>query len=245
MRKKIIIRSIIICTILFLSCSDDDNSNEFDTTIGLVAHYPLNGDLNDYSGNENHAVNENNVVFDVDASGNENQAARFSNNSYFEVVSSDDINFGSNNFSISLWLYSESNETQMVFQKGGVNQSVDPQYWLRLNDSNGNITFLTGDGNDQSVFTSDSTSNVTDSKWHHLVVLRDEKTLKIYLDKGLVSETEGDIENVSSGQTLKFGIQLVNSSTFDNNSFIGLMDDIRIYNKALSVEGIEALNNLN
>ena len=208
-------------------------------TDGLVAYYPLDGDTQDQSGNEYHATN-NNVEFGADIAGNAGQAANFAQSGAFlEVNSNEGLNFGTNDFSISLWIRPDSSQTQMVFQKGGLNSGDDPQYWLRLNDASGDITFLTGDGMPPSVLTSSDTSTITNNRWRHLVVQRLGQRLEIYLDNTLVSAVEDEAQKVSSSQSLKFGLQVL---SFENiNQYYGAMDEIRIYNETLSLEEIDIL----
>lgn len=94
---------------------------------------------------------------------------------------------------------------------------------------NGNfITFGTGDGSDNTL-----TSNrpVVDGNWHHVAVTRNQATgeKKIYVD--------GILAGVGSGSSLSYNASsslFIGADFFDNVFYHGQLDEIRIWNTALT-----------
>lgn len=101
------------------------------------------------------------------------------------------------------------------------------------NDADG-YTFQTGDsGIYISYIAHDwfSTISFTVGVWSHLAVVHDGTTLFLYKDATLVNSTAAaSTASYASSTQLVFGNQVTS-----NNYFRGTMDDIRIYNRPLSI----------
>ena len=109
--------------------------------------------------------------------------------------------------------------------------------WLGINPSDGSlITGLMG-----STFGElESESVIIDDQWHHLGLVYDLDSLqrRLYVDGVQVAEDMTAISGMSSDGSMNIGAgKNLDSGTF----FSGLIDDIRIYNVALSAEEIAAL----
>ena len=111
--------------------------------------------------------------------------------------------------------------------------------WLGVDPSDGRLmTTLT----DPPLTTLLSELIITDGQWHHVgVVLIETGSLRfrlLYLDGVMVAIDTQSVELLSSNGGLHIGASNnLEAGTF----FSGLIDDVRIYNKALSAEEIEAL----
>ncbi|MFC1792693.1 LamG domain-containing protein, partial [Planctomycetota bacterium] len=81
--------------------------------------------------------------------------------------------------------------------------------------------------------------NVDDSHWHHLAGIYNGTTIYQYVDGELdaAGPARGTI-NLDSGP-----VYLGKSSKFSSDEWNGLIDDVRIYNQALSATEIKALYN--
>lgn len=157
------------------------------------------------------------------------------------VTSSSSLNFGSGSpFSVSAWIKT----TQTV--PGGKNLRFinkftnSPSYkgYIMEIDENQKVVFYTKDGT--TVNQVSSTSTINDGAWHHLVAVREISSglLRIYVDgvqQNAASITNGDL-SVSSNLNLGFELLLA-----DNVYLNGSLDEIRIYNRALSVEEVSKL----
>ena len=134
-----------------------------------------------------------------------------------------------------------SSNTQMLLQKGGENGPSDPQYWLRLNDQHGNITFSTGNGDFDASFIS-ADADISDGNWYHLFAMREGEEMSLWLDgEELVLENK-PLKNCSNDQSLKIGFQDFNGK---RNLFEGELKDLRIFKEALTAEEIKCLASLN
>jgi hypothetical protein len=87
----------------------------------------------------------------------------------------------------------------------------------------------------------ESESVITDGQWHHVGLVYDLDSLhrRLYVDGVQVAEDA----KVVSGMPSDDGMYIGASKDLDAGSFFsGLIDDVRIYNKALNAEQIEALS---
>ena len=81
---------------------------------------------------------------------------------------------------------------------------------------------------------------ITDVQWHHVGFVYDMDTFHrlLYVDGVLVAEDT----TVVSGMPSDGGLHIGASKDLDAASFFsGMIDDVRIYNQALTAEQIEAL----
>jgi hypothetical protein len=86
----------------------------------------------------------------------------------------------------------------------------------------------------------ESESVITDMQWHHVGFVYDTDTFhrRLYMDGVLVVEDTSAVSGVASDGGLNIGA----SKDLDSTSFFsGFIDDVRIYNQALSAEEIAAL----
>jgi len=86
----------------------------------------------------------------------------------------------------------------------------------------------------------ESESVITDSQWHHIGLVYDFTTMKrhLYVDGTEVAVDSGYVGGVGSDAGLYFGAgQALEAGSF----FSGLIDDVRIYNVALSAENVAEL----
>lgn len=220
----------------------------------LVAHYPFNGNANDESGNNHNGTIVGNLFYGTDRHGNPNSAIVFDNSTttskFVEVAHSPDLNFSSS-FSLSVWfklertLGSEINEKRaQLISKG---RDVIDSYNFTLD--NGIMANTTTNPGTTFSFTNNypSTPNnwgeinfITpfkttglDQKWTHAVAVvnNDEKTMKLYIN-GILN----GVQTISSVKIQNTESLLFGQHSFDQSygyPFVGLLDDISIYRKAL------------
>ena len=85
------------------------------------------------------------------------------------------------------------------------------------------------------------TRNLRDGQWHHILGVRSGSTINVYVD-GMLDNSSDNVTvsgNISSTFEATIGGETVHSS----NDFTGLIDDVRIYNRALSSSEITSLYN--
>lgn len=84
-----------------------------------------------------------------------------------------------------------------------------------------------------------STQWITDDTWHHFAVTFDGTTLAIYIDGGpdISAARSGTISNTDALVTIG-----TNGDHIASRYFTGLMDDVRIYDRALSADDVAQLH---
>ena len=225
-------------------------------TDGLVGWWPFNGNANDESGNGNNGT-VNGATLTEDRFGACNKAFEFDGFSNFiRVENSSSISI-QGSISISAWvLIPQSNNLQQAqglvtkwFYSGFNvcnNQEFD-SYSLLLYDADlsglVNIAGTTNVNsvNDNAVFNNDIQA---DSVWIHLTYTHDSQFGgKLYLDGNQVASqsTIGDI--CPSTNPLYFGAD--NNNGFVHRFFDGSLDDIGIWNRALTQDEITDLYGAN
>jgi len=233
------------------NCTKDDTipTDEQDVAIptdNLVAYYPFNGDVKDYSGNLNngYAVG---VISTTDRNNRENGAYTFGPNAWIVVPQSTTLT-QLDDKSISLWVYLPENENLVMYPT--LISKADnyyQTYCIQLNGSAGygseqyKFSFFFGSGT--SNYLCNSVSKYTDytSKWVHLVGTYSKTTgvSKIYIN-GVLSNTTiaGSISsNYSTGNMYIGKAGNLSGQTY----FTGKMDDIRIYKRVLNQNEVKAL----
>jgi hypothetical protein len=158
------------------------------------------------------------------------QALSFSGTKYVSLPNSSAFNLTSA-YTISAWVYprSFSNYQNVIYKDGGGGASG--QYGI--------IVFADGHWEAEGLI-SGSPGGVTGgtlslNKWQHVTVTLTGSTLKTYLNGTLVS-TNNSASNNSNGTAATIGSDIVHNRPFDGN-----IDDVRIYNRALSDAEIRVL----
>lgn len=224
----------------------------------LVSWWPAEGDADDVSGG-NHGKLLNGVAF---ASGRIGQAFSFDgNNDGISILKTASLNMGPNDFSIEAWVKLDRAQTHqgaIFFNYAGV-----PYYALFVTaDAKARVLFrpgyaLTGNDNDPFVAAAGTTS-LRDGQWHHLVGVRSSATALIYVDGVLEgSATNPSVLTVNGGSVdtsrcAYARIGAVHTSTghcttlapnvYESQYFFqGLIDEVKVYDRALSECEIQAL----
>jgi hypothetical protein len=228
--------------VLFVSCGFTFGQGLND---GLVAYYPFNGNANDESGNGNDGT-VNGATLTLDRNGVAGSAYNFDGDDFIKALDSETLRSGS--ITLSSWVYSENNNRDVTViskitdvspaQLGDPNQPASHSYRLRLN---GEVPFW--EINTNNPWTQLSGSEISRGQWELLTLTWDGQAQKIYrngqLDSVNENAADGNIRHLP-GADLMIGRDWHPSSDF----FDGQIDDVRIYNRALSEEEVTALYNL-
>ncbi len=218
----------------------DDTVDPLDGYKGIVAHWKFDGDLKDSSqyNNDGVAIAGKNGVTYVD--GVFNSGVRLDGKSYIEVKDSASLDL-MNAFTFSFWVYKEDMRKKDMMD-GGVpyiikNNEEDsdfPYGVYEWRDLTPGITFCDEDSADDI----HSEKQVDIQKWTLITATYDGKTMKIYQNKQLVKSELKNVSLIRSSQPLYIGFG--HFMTVDN-FFKGILDDMRIYNTALTYSEIEEL----
>ena len=205
-------------------------------TNGLVGWWPFNGNANDESGNGNNGT-VNGATLTTDRFGNGGNAYSFIklNNNYITINNSVG-NFGTSNFTISIWFLSSDPNVSALINK-------------RYNESWGNWWELRSDlfgineANNGTNYSSLNTSSNSLNIWHNCIIIRNSNSLKYFFNGYLIQETNTPvIHNVLNSNNLLLGSVIAPISGV-LQSHDGKLDDIGIWNRALTECEIQDLYN--
>ncbi|MBD2458120.1 hypothetical protein H6G80_29150 [Nostoc sp. FACHB-87] len=201
---------------------------------GLVAHYPFNGNADDSSGHGLHGTVYG-ATLTKDRFGNPNSAYQFDGiDDYIEIAHNDLLNL-TDNFTISLWINQPEDNSLRGYRlidktTAGVNDGYN---FDTYDGSTGRRLRLTGGKQNVSAHTTYSLN-----EWHHVAVVFSKGVSTFYLDGNLDGSGQHHSEAVNTNSlTLKIGAAHNSHTEF----FKGVIDDVRIYNRALSEKDIQEL----
>lgn len=146
---------------------------------------------------------------------------------------------GSGDFSVSTFVKSESlTDFATLWQFGrNAGSSTSANAIHIMTDQNNNICFWSrfGTSGGGIICSSDKFQN----EWQHIVLTRTGNNIKVYLNGNeIISNTRSD-NSVSGFTHFRVGSRVLNNG----NPFNGLLDELAIYNRALSQAEIEILYN--
>jgi hypothetical protein len=227
--------TILMAVLGLVFSSTAQNIPSYIPTDSLVGYWGFDGDANDYSGNGNDGT-VNGATLNEDRHGNINSAYSFDGvDDYIELPYSDIWEFGNDNFSISAWFL-----TTDSLSKGNIirfDNGYGPNSLWGMRVKYGGLNFLSGVNNS---ILSDSV-NVADNGYHYCTMVRDNGYLKIYLDGELILNELHTTVDINTNGTYYPSIGRLGS--YNGEYFTGSIDDIAIYNRALSAEEIQAIYN--
>ncbi len=213
-----------------------------DITTGLVANYLFSGNANDTSGNNNNGT----VVgasMSMDRFGNPNSAYSFNGTSdYISLPSGNTSSLNIiSDYTISFWI--KTTDDSGLLTSLGDNVSGPPNaegYLTGLNGGNvgnGKIGAAT-----RGLWNSSNTNTLADNNWHHIVAVLKSDTLQIYIDNMLDNQVTGVASPLSWNGNRVLGCRHDLFMTAAAN-YGGLLDDLFIYNHALTYCDIDSLFN--
>ena len=205
-----------------------------DLTTGLLAHYPLDGNASDVSGNGNHGTNHGTTP-GTDRFGRPGKASSFDgNNDSISLPIGASLSTDSTDLTFSLWVNSRATDNQDVLE-----QATDPVKGRSIIVTRSSGIFSTNVSGCGNFATQ---ANYLRNSWYHIVVTNDvtgnSALIALYLNgisKGSVAKSNPEPSNQN---------YLLGRSMPENNRLDGLIDDLRIYNRALSASDVQALYNL-
>jgi formylglycine-generating enzyme required for sulfatase activity len=195
---------------------------------GLVAYYPLNSNSNDGSGNRKNSTS-NNAVSRINRFGDQNQAYSF--NGTNQGIAVNNFTFAQTQITVSIWFICNqvgSSGNRMLEQDVTNGGSISTAMIA------GNIpqTSFLVNGNSFVQVTSSQPANL--AEWTHFVATYDGNVAKLYINNiltGSVNDSRGFLSKTAT-------LLIASGSQWALN---GSLDDIRIYNRALSVIEIDSL----
>ncbi|GEM_PF-1255438 len=246
MKKGVLVLVLILSTLFLISfvsasfwdlfgitgkaITDTNNAN-------LVTYYPFDINANDQSGHGNNLGCSSVSVCPGVTNGKISKAYNFdgSNDQYTDYSTS---NLDINQYSASAWIKSSMKQGRMSvieFTRGSANGNNRRGIAVSGNDNFGKPIIYYG--NDK--MRTGNTGDLRDGVWHHILVLYNGTSPIIYVDGNVASLSAEDTTNVGNASSY---LRVGNSITSDSkNYFSGIIDDVRIYNKALSYSEVQEI----
>lgn len=235
---------IVLLLLLGIPLSYADDLND-----GLIAYWPLNGNANDASGNGHHGSEQGSITY-VSGRNDEGQAANFDGASSISIPVTNDFKFYNQSISYSLWVKEASDLGKKTDSRAASTYLslssnyiiTNPWSWtliiqqLSMLKHNGNIIARTSLTTSSMVEAISSTGLSPKEEWSHLVGVIDypSRTVKLYINGFLRSNKR--ISTVDTRRAITLDIGGTGAYTH-----VGAIDEVRIYNKALSEEQIKQL----
>ena len=213
-------------------------------TTGLVGWWPFNGNANDESGNGNNGT-VNGATLTTDRNALTNSAFSFSSN---EIYIPFDSSFNSTNISVCAWInptnYGASGQGAAIvhrYQFGNSNPSGEVFRLMLSQDNLGYIKPEISTVSQSTLF--NAPSIIPKNTWSFVMFSFDGNSLKTFVN-GSLAGTNTDssfLLNVSGNSGLSIGISDQANGLW--YAFSGKIDDIGIWNRALTQQEITDLYN--
>lgn len=228
-----------------------NSSAQVDLNKGLMAYYPFNGNARDESGNNNHAA-EVKASFVADRFNKPSSACSFNGkNNYIRISDNESLHFR-NGMSVSAWVlikdfYEGPCHGNRIIMKGDIDYQPG-NFVLTFDDNYGtkgnNCYTRMPDKQKQSFYGAHATpvtdNYVTTNKWYLLTYTYDGYIASLYVDCNL--QARGTIKNFDFDNTDDLFFGRMNNGQYPY-WFNGLLDEVRIYNRALNKAEITKLCN--
>lgn len=234
-------RMLSIVLLLFTAFGVSGQVPSYVPTNGLVGYWPFNGNANDESGSGNNGT-VNGAILTADRFGIADKAYSFNGvDNYIEIADSPELNFGVNpSFSISMWYTVNSLQPMGLLAKAQtsfLDPNVNGWNWKGFN-------FYLESGVGYIQHSAPCNGNISYSIEplpKHLVMTIENSTVKIFMNSVEILQFScGNLttETVSNNMPLFFGIDRDQFSHLN-----GTLDDIGIWNRALTADEVLALYN--
>ena len=214
-----------------------------------IAYYPFNNNTIDLSGNNNNGTISGGVTATTDRFGNPCGALNFNGtDGYIEVPNSSSLQSIDKVFSVAVWFKIQYVPGANGFRwltiicKGGIlkESPENPQYRFQTFQSNNQSTISIN--TDFTEFDKDFRSHILEyDKWNFYVMVYDGKDVNCYLNNNIIWSFPYKKSLHVNDDPLHIGKDIPGSI----EHFIGAMDDLRIYDVALSENKISELYNDN
>ena len=220
--------------ILFvLLCCVNTVIAQYVPTNGLIAYYPMKGNANDSSGNNYH-LTVNGPVLTKDRFGRPNHAYQF--DGINDYLSYNTILPQGSNFTFSFWYLSDT-----LFQRGDIffNGSMGAS-GLGVMQNGGSTVPAANNPGDKISFLACGVSyyfsvQTNANTWHHVVIRISGNTYDFFYDNLLINS--GTLSYIPPSGKFCLGY----NPFLNNDPFKGRIDDVILYNRALSVPEIDTL----
>ena len=204
---------------------------------GLLAYWPFDGDARDYSGND-FDLDANNVTYEP---GVKDRAVRRDTTSIIQRSGRDDLlNLAIGSFTVQLWAKIDDEASAVLLNK---TDGVSHNGWRAVRQPSYNdagFAFIFLSYTDAGIGSGISASAPAPKSWAHLVFVRTEANgeVAVYVNGELVNH--GPVAAIATSEAL---MRIGESVEQPEHRFAGLLDEIAIWNRALTPVEVKDLYN--
>ena len=204
--------------------------NNLSAISNLVHYWPFNGNLKDAVAEG--AIDATNIYSEAtlteDRHGNANSAYSFDGDDVMSIGSAG--NFGASSFTANMWICTTTTGSCTLIRTEEASGGIG--WFIRFDSSNIEIW---ASSNNKVV-----SMSINDGSWHMITFVQDadNKVGQLYVD-GVIkgSYSMSTVPSVTNGNTHVLG----SGMTTPYYTYVGKMDEVRLYNKALTAEEVAAL----
>ncbi len=211
------------------------------TELGLVAFYPFDGSLTDAQGNTANGGIESGIVeFGCGVNG---QAVSLNGGNDFIRIqggNSNNVNgeFDGEDFTLSMYFKPiGANGNQFLVSKRDTNCNNNRYFLIRYAPTTNSVSVTLRQANQEATLTHRIENTAC---WQHLTVVRDELRVRLYINGVEVAET-GTSSRINVDNDGELIIGSANCRNSAERAFAGLIDEVRVYNRALRDSEVEQL----
>ncbi len=208
------------------------------TTTGLVAYYPFESSFDDVTGNSgNVGMPEGNPGFNCGVVGQSLQLNGTTDQLAFLGPVTDE--FDTEDFSVSMYFKSTGDDgLQYLISKRRSDCASDFSFFIRYRPATRNINCVLAETPNKAVSLTYELD--ADRCWQHLAVVREGNRVRLYVNGALVQEggTVGRIDLSNDGALILGGSDCLSTA---ERRFQGVIDEFRVYNRALGNEDVRSL----
>jgi len=240
MKKIFTILTLLVFTSIFSQIPS------YVPTTGLVGYWPFNGNANDISGNGNNGT-VNGATLTTDRFGNANGAYSFNGYNNYIASTCSNLPLGNSSRSISAWVYMPSLNSN--FLNFIASWGYGDAYRTSENKAFGFTATLNsmalwqsfGSLENNQIF---NTSFAPNNYYHVVVTVDNIGLFKFYVNSILVYTNQIiGMNTISNANLLRFGRSTHTNTDGWAGYFLGQIDDIGIWNRALTQQEITGLYN--
>ncbi len=230
---------LLFIVVLLASCFLSFSLFAQPTTVGMLAHFKFNGNTTN-NGSATVSATTVSTTYTTDPQGTANHAVQFGNNlnSYVDFVDNGNLDFsGAANFTIAFSFFFNGSSTS-----GLVDNCLNYGGWgVWLWSTVSGVWNLQFNYRNNSVGSAAATS-FTLNKWNHVTAVRNNGTISLYVNGVFkLSATEGTM-TPSYPINMQAGAMCYGGYTPPRyNPFGGKIDELRVYNRALTAGEIAIL----
>ncbi|HQB50343.1 MAG TPA: PKD domain-containing protein [Candidatus Cloacimonas sp.] len=191
---------------------------------GLIAYYPLDGNANDVSGNGRDGT-VNGLITANDRFGNSIKSLKIDDK--YDYISIPPVN--QSTISVSFWYYFEGTNgdwNTLLCRQGG------DYHHLLINNDSWQIGF-----HEYNYGFHSSGYTLQQNKWYHFTMIKSGTKMKLYSNNQLIMNVNNSFNNAL------YPLTIIGNTFSYNQGSLGILDDVRIYNRELTEAEISYLDN--